>query len=627
MCGITGIVDINNTDISRDVLKKMNDRLISRGPDDEGFYFSNHVGFGHRRLSIIDIASGQQPMISKDGRFTIILNGEIYNFLELRAQLEKQGVQFKTNSDTEVLLELFIKKGADCLNDLNGMFAFAIWDEEKNKLFAARDRMGKKPFYYTLVDNKFIFASELKAILEYPGVKREFDPIAVQHFFTYEYVPAPYSIIKGISKLRQAHSLTFQSGKVEIKPYWNQPFGETIDDDEKTASKKLLDLLDQATQYRLISDVPVGVFLSGGIDSSAVVAMIARHKPGKDIKTFAINFQEASYDESLYSSTVAKHFKTDHHEKTLTSSLMLDILPQVMDYMDEPFADGSILPTYLLSQFTRENVTVALGGDGSDELFAGYPTFFANRVANVYQKFPAVFKKAAHGAAKLLPSSDKNMSLDFKARQFLSGADYDGVLKNQIWLSAFNLDDQKSLYGNSFLRKVQNSDSLQLIRDEMKRCVSPLSGDQLLYFYQKFYMCDDILVKVDRASMAHSLEVRAPFLDVNVVDYVCRLPYALKLKGVTTKYILKKAIHRHLPAMITQRSKKGFGIPISGWLKNELKPILLDTLSKKRIESDGIFNWDFVNQVTQEHLNGKRNNRKQLFSLLMFHFWKDRFLY
>lgn len=626
MCGIAGIINCNDPHIDENILKAMSDSIESRGPDDEGFFVGPYAGLAHRRLSIIDLESGHQPMISSDDRYVIVFNGEIYNFLELKTELDQKGFSFKSKSDTEVLLELYRIHGKDILEKLNGMFALAIWDKQTETLFAARDRMGQKPFYYALVDGHFIFASELKALLKFPQLKQELDPIALQHFLTYEYVPAPLAMIKGVSKLKQGHFLTLKNGKIQTQRYWNQKFNPRSQHNENEAGKHLLDLLHKAIQYRLISDVPLGVFLSGGIDSSTVVALLAEHREGKDIQTFSINFKEASYDESLYSSTVAEKFGTKHHVETLTANVMLDILPQVQRYMDEPFADGSILPTYLLSRFTRKHVTVALGGDGADELLAGYPTFFASRVANMYQKFPSLFKKAAHGMVNLLPTSDKNMSLDFKARQFLSGADHQGVLKNQIWLSGINQEEQKQIYSSAFKAKIKNSDPFQLIHDEMQHCDSSLSGDQLLYFYQKFYMCDDILVKVDRASMAHSLEVRAPFLDPNVVNYVTSLPYSYKLKGVTSKYLLKKIAKKHLPAMITQRSKKGFGIPIAGWLKNEMKPILLDTLSENRIKKDGIFEYSKIKELTDQHIQGQRNNRKQLFSLLMLHFWMDEFL-
>lgn len=626
MCGISGIVSFKAPSVSRETLKRMNDTLRLRGPDDEGFFFADNVGLGHRRLSIIDLASGQQPMTSADGRYTIVFNGEIYNFLELREKLALDGAVFRTHSDTEVLLELFARRGLDALKDLNGMFAFAVWDARDKKLYAARDRTGKKPFYYARVNDHFIFASELKALAQFPGLKKNLNPAALQHFLTYEYVPAPFAMIEGVAKLKQAHWLVLDGTQVTTGRYWNQPLGQTVADDEKTASQTLLSLLDQAVQYRLVADVPVGVFLSGGLDSSSVVALMARHREGKNIKTFSINFEESSYDESLYSETIAKKFGTDHHAQTLTAGTMLDILPDVANYLDEPFADASILPTYLLSRFTRKHVTVALGGDGADELFAGYPTFFATRLANIYQKMPGVLHKTIAGLAKILPTSDKNMSLDFKVRQFLKGAHLPGVIKNQMWLAAVLPEEQNTLFHPNFKSKLGHSDPLAILREEMRHCPSKHPGDELSYFYQKFYMCDDILFKVDRASMANSLEVRAPYLDKDVVDYACRLPYAYKLKGITTKYILKKTFNRILPAMITQRSKKGFGIPLSGWLKKELKPLLLQTLAEDRVKRDGYFEWPRVSTLIQDHLSGKNNNRKPLFALLMLHLWMDRYL-
>lgn len=631
MCGITGIISFQNPEIDRDVLKRMTEKLVPRGPDAEGFYFAPHVGLGHRRLAIIDLSSGHQPLTTNDGRYTIVFNGEIYNYRELRTELEKTRALFHTQSDTEVLLQLFAREGAACLKKLNGMFAFAIWDHQEKALFAARDRMGKKPFYYALIPSQkstpafFIFASELKSLMAFPELPKKTNAAAVRHFFTYEYVPSPLSIIAGVQKLRPGYWLSLKDdGLLVTQRYWNQPFGDPVDDDENTASKKLLGLLDQAVQYRLIADVPLGVFLSGGIDSSSVVALMARHRSGKDIKTFSIYFDEKSYDESFYCKTIAKKFGTDHHAQTLSAKILLDILPDVAAYLDEPFADASILPTYLLSRFTRQHVTVTLGGDGADELFAGYPTFFADHAARAYRKIPAFIRNGVASLVSRLPASDRNMSFDFKARQFLSGISHDGVLRQQVWLSGVNPLEQKKLFTPDFLGQ-SGGDPLDILRQEMTGCASKNPKDQLLYFYQKFYLADGILFKIDRASMANSLEVRAPYLDKDVVDYVTRLPYSYKLKGVTTKYLLKKMLNRLLPALITQRRKKGFGIPLAGWLKHELKPLLTSQLNQSRIENDGIFCWPHVEKLMLEHDAGQRNHRKQLFSLLIFHLWQDRF--
>lgn len=627
MCGIAGILNLSFPDINRNVLAAMSDAIESRGPDAQGLFVEDFVGLAHQRLSIIDLSTGDQPMTTPDGRYTIVYNGEIYNFQEIRDELKRHGISFQTQSDTEVLLKLYEFKKEKCLEDLNGMFAFAIWDKQEQSLFAARDRYGKKPFYYSELPHHFIFASELKALCEFPDFHKEIDPQAVQHFFTYEYVPDPMCIFKGVQKLPAGHYLTFHKERgLDIKRYWKPLFDDSYQIDEKEACEVFLDHLDKAIQARLISDVPLGVFLSGGIDSSALVALMARHREGKNIQTFSINFEEASFDESLYSDTIAEKFGTTHRKETLSAKRMLEILPDVARYMDEPFADASILPTKLLSAFTRQHVTVALGGDGGDEIFAGYPTFFATPIAKKFDALPGFLQGSAAALSKILPRSDKNMSLDFKLKQFLMAKGYDPVIKNQIWLSGIPPVDHPSLFQEGFYDSVKDTDTLDLVRQELTNCDSKVLGDQISYFYQKFYLCGDILTKTDRASMSHSLEVRAPFLDVNLVSFVNRLPYELKLKGVTTKYLMKKALNRTLPAMITQRSKKGFGIPTAAWLKTELKDTLLDLLNPSTLKADGIFNPDWVKTLIDEHLAGKQNHRKPLFCLLMFHLWKRNYL-
>jgi len=626
MCGIAGIIRFDNPQIDRNVLAEMSKTLQFRGPDNEGFFFDEHVGLAHRRLAIIDFKSGNQPMTSEDGRFTIVFNGEIYNFFTIKESLKKQGVIFKTDSDTEVLLQLYIREKSACLSKLNGMFAFAIWDKQQKKLFAARDRVGKKPFYFGKTGNHFLFASELKALLKFPGVSRQINAKAVAAFFTYESVPEPLSIISGFEKLPAGHFLELQEGDLRIKPYWQPSFTPELSIDENQACRELLQKIDEATQLRLISDVPLGVFLSGGIDSSSIVALMARHRAGKDILTFSIQFQEASYDESLYCETVAQKFGTTHHVETLSAERMLKILPDVVKYMDEPFADGSILPTYLLSQFTRKHVTVALSGDGADEIFCGYPTFWATRYAVIFDKLPRFLQITAEKLAALLPRSENNMSLDFKLKQFLMAKNYSPVLKNQIWLSGITPHEQKNLFSETFTKSLDSFDTLSLIEQQLLNCDAKTQQNQLLYFYQKFYLGSDLLVKSDRASMANSLEVRAPYLDVNVIEFANHLPFSLKLKGVTTKYLLKKIFNRTLPAMITQRPKKGFGIPMTRWLKTDLRNILQQTLNRDRIVRDGIFRWSTVEKYIAEHQAGRENHRKPLFCLLMFHLWMDEHL-
>lgn len=622
MCGIVGILNKDGRPVDRDVLERMTRRLVHRGPDDEGFYLDGPVGLGFRRLSIIDLSGGHQPMSTPDGRFTTVFNGEIYNFLELRSELEKTGAIFQTRSDTEVLLHLYAREGERCLNRLNGMFAFAIWDRSEKKLFLARDRMGKKPVYVWETPLHFAFASECKAFLEHPQFSRTLDTEALNHFFQFEYVPAPFSIFQNVRKLPQGHCLLLRDGEATTQRYWDVPLIDRQEEiPEPEAACRLFGLIDKAVERRLISDVPLGVLLSGGIDSSAIVAMMARHREGKNIKTFTIGFREKSYDESAYAKVIADRFGTDHHVQELTEEKLLEIIPEVVSFLDEPFADYSIFPTYLLSKFTRQKVTVALGGDGGDELFAGYPTFFADRVARIFSRLPALVQKGVRVLADRLPVSDRDMSLDFMAKIFLAGASFPPVIRNQVWLGAFGPSARRRLFVDPPKR-----DPLALVDEAMRDCPSTNRGDRILYFYQKFYLCDDILVKTDRASMATSLEVRAPLLDVNVVEFAASLPFHYKLKGTQKKYLFKKLLGRLLPKEILDRKKKGFGIPLSAWLRGRLKEKMLETLHPEKIKREGLFDPRFVSQLVQGHLSGKRNNRKPLFALLMFEWWRERFL-
>lgn len=622
MCGITGILHKNAHAVLPGVLQTCTGKLIHRGPDAEGYYLKGPVGLGHRRLSIIDLGLGHQPMTTPDGRYTLVFNGEIYNYAEIRSELQQAGRVFKTHSDTEVLLEGFVRWGEGVLHKLNGMFAFAVWDEEDKKLFVARDRFGKKPFYYWDGPKAFVFASELKAVAAHPDFSRELDIEALGYYFQHEYVPAPYSIFKGIRKLPAGHTLLWENNRLEIKKWWDVSLGPPCDLSEEEMAFELLARLDKAVATRLVSDVPLGVFLSGGIDSSSIVALMGRHRVADQIKTFSIGFNEASYDESGIARDVARRFGTDHHEEILTPQAMLDILPEVTDFMDEPFADYSIIPTFLLSRFTRQFVTVALGGDGSDEIFGGYPTFFAGTLADRFNRLPSFFRRGLERLVSAWPVSDKDMSFEFKLKQFLYGAHFPPVLRNQVWLGAFHRQEMQTL----FAAGLPVRDPLQLVADVMQSCPSSHPGDRMLYFYQKFYLEGDILVKTDRASMAASLEVRAPFLDVNLAEFVSKIPYRLKTKRGQTKIILKKALENILPEEVLARKKKGFGIPLAAWLKGPLREKMLSDLAPEKIKREGLFDADFVSKLVADHLAGRRNNRKQIFALLMFEWWRESHL-
>ena len=621
MCGIAGFWGKGN----ESVMQAMTEALHHRGPDFTGTFFDPKMalGLGHARLSILDLSAGaHQPFFSEDRRFVIIFNGEIYNFKSIRQDLMDRGYgPFQTQGDTEVLLKAYQVDGLACLSKLNGMFAFAIFDYERNELLLARDRMGKKPLYIAQASGTLLFASELKAILQHPEFKSELNLNALNHYLTLDYVPTPISIFEGVEKLEGGHYLQIDfKGNIKRGSFWEPNF-IPLEISFEEAKEELDRLLAEATALRLVADVPVGIFLSGGLDSSAV-AYYAQKQATKPIQTFSIGFNEKSYDERAYAQQVAKQLGTEHHERILTAQESIDLIPTVFSSLDEPFADPSILPTYLLSQFTRSKVTVALGGDGSDELLAGYPTFISEKLAPLLAWMPAQMVQGLQKMVNFLPASDQNISLDFKLRQFLKGFESSKRFRHSQWLGSFSISEKKNLWSKDLVFKIPHRNTLSVIDDYAKRG----SEQELIYMYLKTYLQDDILVKVDRASMMNSLEVRAPFMDVHVVEFLNRLPYDFKLKGFRGKHLLKETMRGKLPPDIIDRPKKGFGIPVSLWLKNELKDLCNDLLSKEDIESQGLFDYNYVEQLKQNHFKGRQNNRKELWNLMVFQLWRRNFL-
>jgi len=622
MCGICGILhDDHKKRVDREVLTAMNRTMIHRGPDDEGYFVSGNLGLAMRRLSIIDLVTGHQPMETEDGSVVAVCNGEIYNFKELKKDLELRGCRFKTQSDAEVIPYLYREYGDDFLGRLDGMFGLAVWDSRLKRLIIARDRMGKKPLYWSHSNGIFLFASELKAILAHPQAPRSIDRKAVAKYLAYQYIPAPRSIMDGIGKLGPGEFLSIHEGAIKFSRYWDVPLEEFSHlHSERELENELYSLLKKAVERRLISDVPLGVFLSGGIDSSTIVAMMSELRDPKSIKTFSIAFAEKSFDESTYAREVAHHFGTDHYEETLTPGGLLDLLPEVSAFLDEPMADYSIVPTYALSKFTRKHVTVALGGDGGDELFAGYPTFKADRYAKIYRLIPRFVRDGLISPlVDSLPASEKDISFDFKAKQFVKAAGLKDPKRHFIWMGAFSPEEQVDLW---------QGPPPQGIFDDVKRywqlSEGTSEGNRILYLYEKLYLQEDILVKLDRASMATSLEVRAPFLDTHVVEFVSRLPYSYKLRGMTLKYLLKKTIGKKLPRGIARRAKKGFGIPVAKWFKGELKGLLTDELAEDKIRREGFFKPEVVGGLVDEHLKGKANHRMKLWAMLIFELWLKR---
>lgn len=620
MCGICGMVSADSSRVfERAALEKMNRSMTHRGPDDEGYHLEPGVALGMRRLSIVDLAHGKQPF--EYDQTVVIQNGEIYNYHGLRNALQKRGHTFKTNSDTEVLSPAYLEFGSLFLQELAGMFAIALWDKRTKRLLLARDRMGKKPLYWTLQKGVLSFGSELKVLLASPFVEAKLDHLSLQKYLAHEYIPAPRSIFENIFKLEPGHVLIFENGKVETKRYWDVALeGESTHMSEQFATQEFKALFERAVERRLMSDVPLGVFLSGGLDSSSVVAAMRKYMEPKQIKTFSIGFAEKSFDESSYARQVAQHFGTDHREQICTPEQLMDLLPEVVNFLDEPLGDASLIPTFALSKFTRQHVTVALGGDGGDELFAGYPTFLAERYAQQYLRCPALLRnKLIEPLIRALPVSDENISFDFKAKQFIKGADRDVVSRHMTWMGSFSAEEQKDL-----LLQQSAGDVLSEARAYYKRAQHASAGNQLLYLYKKMYLADDILTKVDRASMAASLECRAPFLDHDVVNFVARLPYQFKLHGSTLKYLLKKSYEKELPQGIAARSKKGFGIPVAKWLKGPLKDLAQQQFSEKRLREQGIFQSAEVHRLLSEHLSGKADHRKKLWTLLIFQLWWEK---
>ena len=614
MCGICGFVGAG----SSDVLGRMNALLFHRGPDEGGTWSADEppVYLGNRRLAIVDLPCGHQPMSTAEGDLVITFNGEIYNHHELRTELQKLGHKFQSDhSDTEVLLLGYRQWGTKLVSRLNGMWAFALYDINRRRLFCSRDRFGKKPFYFSRKNGALVFASELTSLTAHPNVPQKISRHALQKYFAYGYIPAPLSIFDGVQKLPAGCSLVVdvRSLEFQIEKYWNlvlEPFETIPRDPENEWGEQLRELLDRAVARRLIVDVPLGVFLSGGIDSSAVTAFAARHVTEGQLKTFSVGFREKSFDETAFGRQVSAIFKTDHRVETLSPDRARELVDDCLARLDEPLGDSSLLPTYLLSRFTRQHVKVALGGDGGDELFAGYGPFQALRHAQMYR---AVFPKPVHAAIQALfgwlPVSHANMALDFKIKRALRGLDHSPRLWTPIWMAPVEPAGIAELFGEDVSVEDLYSEAIE----QWENCPQDNLIDKTLQFYTKLYLQDDILTKVDRASMMNSLEVRAPFLDIDVVDLVRRIPANYKFRSGISKYILKKALKGILPHEILHRPKKGFAPPIGAWFKSG--DLRIDNLELPML------NLDAVQRRIASHAKGKSDERAFLWCFYSLAKW------
>ncbi|HEX6279065.1 MAG TPA: asparagine synthase (glutamine-hydrolyzing), partial [Pyrinomonadaceae bacterium] len=630
MCGIAGWINLRQADSNQGaepVLHSMCERIVHRGPNSEGLWLDDTVALGMRRLSIIDLVTGDQPVFNCDRSVIVMMNGELYNYREVRSELEKRGHKFTTKSDTEILPHLYEEHGDGLLEHVNGMYAFTLWDAKRKKLIIARDRFGEKPLYYGIFDNKLIWASELKAILAHPAVKPELDLGALRHYVSFDYVPAPMSIFKGIHKLPAAHVLTVENGKVRTRRYWDLKWsadtpvrmsvdstrtgangkdnfaGGTGDADKSVRApslnekaEELRDLLSDAVRMRLVSDVPLGILLSGGIDSSTVAALAVQHATER-VKTFSIGFEEDSFDESKYARQVAKHLDTEHYEDKLSATTAGDLISEIGKWLDEPMSDGSLIPTYLLSQFVRKHVTVALGGDGGDELFAGYPMYYAHTVAAKYKAIPVFVRSGLiEPVVNALPVSTNNLSFDYKAKRFVRAAKYDDVERHHSWFGSFSIDQHERLFSKDVLAQT-DADIYRGVRELVGKSDAKNVVERMQYADINYYLAEDILTKVDRAAMSVSLETRAPFLDPRVGQFAASIPLEYKLKGKSGKVILKEAMKDLLPHDILHRPKKGFGIPIAEWLKGRLNSLMREMLDEKRLREQGLFDPDYVQQL------------------------------
>ena len=642
MCGICGKISLNGN-VTEELIRKMCGVLTHRGPDDEGVWVLDYapmnsqsvrsnsiggvsVGLGHRRLAIIDLSpAGHQPMSNEDGTIWIVLNGEIYNFPELRDALEKKGHKFKSRTDTEVVIHLYEDKGAECVKDLRGMFAFAIWDDRKKLLFAARDRIGKKPLYYYHNNQALIFASEIKAILQDSEVSREVNRPSITDYLSYGYTPAPETMFRNIMKLPPAHFMIYENGNVRIERYWELDFSKKIKLSEEDYCRRTMELLEEATKIRLISDVPLGAFLSGGIDSSAVVYMMSKLS-SKPVKTFSIGFDNKDYSELKYAKIIAERFKTEHHEYVVKPDA-IELLPKLVWHYNEPYADSSALPSYYVAKMTRQEVAVALNGDGGDECFGGYERFMAARYAELINKAPIPFKKKIIEAIiKRIPESLEFKDFKTRLRRFLVMSSKPYRERHYNWVTIFRDSEKENLFSNEFNKEISGRNSFSYLNKAFNECGSKDIVDMVMCADIKTNLLDDLLVKMDIATMANSLEGRSPFLDHKMMEFCAAMPSNMKIKGTKLKYILKKALSKALPKEILSRGKMGFGVPLDEWFRKELKDYSYGILMSNDCTNRGYFKKDAIRKILDEHAAGKANNGARIWSLLFLELWHREFI-
>lgn len=619
MCGICGMIHFERErKVERHILENMTNVMVHRGPDEKGFYVKDHAGFGHRRLSIIDLSEGHQPMSNENSTVWIVYNGEIYNYMELRAQLIQKGHRFKTNSDTETIIHAYEEFGEKCLELLRGMFAFAIWDENRQQIFAARDRIGEKPFYYTEVDNTFIFGSEIKSILQYPCCRNGIDLSALDLYLSLRYVPGPLTMFKGILKLQPGHYLILRNNRLSIHEYWDVPNNlEKVSQNEEECLHRFLTLLEECVRMRLMSEVPLGVFLSGGIDSSLVVALMSK-MTDTPIKTFSVGYEtDFGTNEFDYAKLVAKKYNTEHYELRIGSRDFYEFIPKLVWYLDEPIADSATIPLFFLSEFAKEWITVVLSGEGADEILAGY---------YVYKKMLAIesFQKVSRYLGdRFLLNIGKCILKKEKYQRYLDLAGLPLTARYHGVSNSFSLKAKQLLFPGSrdFSGRLDG-----LFEDYYGRVKTWSKLDKMLYVDLKVWLPDDLLMKADKMTMAASMELRVPFLDHRLVELAFSLPNQLKINREKTKYLLREIGKEWLPSSIIQRGKKGFPVPISQWFKGDLKEVARETLLNPNSVCRDYFEPQSIRGILKRHSENQEDLSEQIWNLMVFEFWHKLFV-
>ncbi len=621
MCGVAGLFDTaGERDFDRGLVQSMNQAQFHRGPDEDGLFFQPGVALAHRRLSIIDLSTGQQPMHSADGALTVVYNGEIYNFAALREELQERGHTFRTRCDTEVILYAWREWGEDCVHRFRGMFVFALYDSERHCLFLARDRLGIKPLFYAfLADGTFVFGSELKVLKAHPQLPRLLEPRSVEDYFTLGYIPEPRTIYRGVHKLRPGHTLLVERGRPqpEQREYWDIPFAPVPGGSEAELCEELFARMREAVDIRLVAEVPLGAFLSGGVDSSAVVAAMAQLQ-SDPVNTCAIGFDVPQFNETEFARMVAERYRTNHLERVVASD-DFDLLDTLAGFYDEPYADSSAIPTYRVCQLARERVTVALSGDGGDENFAGYRRYcWHMNEEKVRGLLPLGIRRPVFGAlGRLYPK------LDWAPRVFRAKTTFEALARNSVeaYLHSVSISSQaqrEAMFSDALKRELQGYRAVETFDYHAQRSPTEDPLSLIQYLDMKTYLVGDILTKVDRASMAHSLEVRVPLLDHEFVEWVSGLPVSVKLRGQEGKYLLKKALEPHLPHDVLYRPKMGFGVPLGKWFRGPLKRRLRASLLEGGLAQTGLFDHAYLEKLVDEHQSGLREHSAPLWSLMMF---------